>query len=477
MFLNAYQSGPAVEIISAQDKNPAWKLLTKGPSKVFDKTVKTYILNLATPTAKLLMPAAERTPLALVQPFLVLQVYLPFTESFTLEIGITDSSSTKRRLIFSSASKTYAITPLHARIPNSSFLRGTWANISIDLVSFVNKCFPGNSYRSTDSISLCALCRLRRVYTMRGPLLDTTEDSEVTGSTDEVPRNLDFPPGVDYLNQLVSADKAVDKQPTSPVKLPTAPMPKKAQTSVAFGKRYSQPPNSAQPRTLKSATPYHGAAFNTQTPFEKLPPATMPHPFSLRSSQALMRSSETRLGSAARRYHSKQAPKDEEEVLETPELLEDDEEPTAHDVPWRGTLWAPQDSLREVAESVRVDDEFQENPLELNGSFNLTSHQLTNMQRVSNDHSEYDSVDEEIEGSKDYLATDYEEEETKQPHPPLPDFYTNGMAKATDFRPFTPPFEGYSQVDEEEEAVELVYDPVLQCYYDPNTHEYYELDK
>ncbi len=29
--------------------------------------------------------------------------------------------------------------------------------------------------------------------------------------------------------------------------------------------------------------------------------------------------------------------------------------------------------------------------------------------------------------------------------------------------------------DNAESDVEVVYDPVLNCYYDPNTHEYYEL--
>jgi len=59
------------------------------------------------------------------------------------------------------------------------------------------------------------------------------------------------------------------------------------------------------------------------------------------------------------------------------------------------------------------------------------------------------------------------------------------MTAATKYRPYTPPFAGVSarasRIFEEEnknpedDEVEVVYDPVLNCYYDPKTHEYYEL--
>jgi hypothetical protein len=76
------------------------------------------------------------------------------------------------------------------------------------------------------------------------------------------------------------------------------------------------------------------------------------------------------------------------------------------------------------------------------------------------------------------------------------------MNQATQNRPYTPPFAGLTmqssrgailedsladldevrqqhepieETKEQEEEVEVVYDPVLNCYYDPNTHEYYEL--
>lgn len=66
-----------------------------------------------------------------------------------------------------------------------------------------------------------------------------------------------------------------------------------------------------------------------------------------------------------------------------------------------------------------------------------------------------------------------------------PSYFTEKMNAATKYRPYTPPFAGVStrtsRVVEEEnknpddDEVEVVYDPVLNCYYDPKTHEYYEL--
>ena len=69
--------------------------------------------------------------------------------------------------------------------------------------------------------------------------------------------------------------------------------------------------------------------------------------------------------------------------------------------------------------------------------------------------------------------------------PGQPSYFTEKMNAATKYRPYTPPFAGVStrssrMVEEEnknpeDDEVEVVYDPVLNCYYDPKTHEYYEL--
>ena len=61
-------------------------------------------------------------------------------------------------------------------------------------------------------------------------------------------------------------------------------------------------------------------------------------------------------------------------------------------------------------------------------------------------------------------------------------YFEEKVTQAIQQRPYSPPLLGAEEFlceDEEEENddsdIEVVYDPVLNCYYDPATHEYYEL--
>jgi hypothetical protein len=105
------------------------------------------------------------------------------------------------------------------------------------------------------------------------------------------------------------------------------------------------------------------------------------------------------------------------------------------------------------------------------------------------------SILEEIETE----SFQQETPETKDPEPdhnyfphndkkdeaPKPTFFSSGMNQATQHRPFTPPFSGLNSMKNihvsnkspQDEAVELIYDPVLQCYYDPTTMEYYQVNE
>ena len=55
--------------------------------------------------------------LSLFQSFIVFQIYLFTSKSFTIEIAISDSTNAKRRLIFSTNNSDLAINQLHCRIP------------------------------------------------------------------------------------------------------------------------------------------------------------------------------------------------------------------------------------------------------------------------------------------------------------------------------------------------------------------------
>lgn len=100
-----------------------------------------------------------------------------------------DDKKTKRRLIFhSGTTKGISINHLHARIPIGSFLRDKWVNISIDVFAFAHFCFKGVNVQSIELIQLTSTCKLRKIFTMKAPLMD-----------DEMNDNQNL---IDALNQL-----------------------------------------------------------------------------------------------------------------------------------------------------------------------------------------------------------------------------------------------------------------------------------
>ena len=208
MFQNAYQGGPAVEIFTTQGKNPLASWKTSGNlQKIYDKGVKGYIYVLDSGLCKMQLPKDEKSTLGIVQPYMVFQVFLPEGMNLHLELGITDNSKSKRRLIFHSGAKEIVTNPLHARIPLDCFRRGEWVNLSIDVLSFVHECFKGYSFRSIDSIYLTSHCKLRRIFSMKSPILETDVEDDIEylelSGYERPPRAQDFPPGVFYKNQLV----------------------------------------------------------------------------------------------------------------------------------------------------------------------------------------------------------------------------------------------------------------------------------
>lgn len=92
MFKHAFHGGPAVEILTVSGKNPLEKFKTTGTiSKTFDSAMKGYIFTLDG-QSKISLPKDEKEMLGLIQPFLVLQIFIPLGKNIHIEVGITDSS-------------------------------------------------------------------------------------------------------------------------------------------------------------------------------------------------------------------------------------------------------------------------------------------------------------------------------------------------------------------------------------------------
>ena len=51
-----------------------------------------------------------------------------------------------------------------------------WLHLCLDLASLVTEIWQGQTYKSIDSICISANCKLRRIYTTRHQLVDTTDD-------------------------------------------------------------------------------------------------------------------------------------------------------------------------------------------------------------------------------------------------------------------------------------------------------------
>ncbi len=92
MFKHAYHGGPAVEVFTTSGKNPLEKWKVNGqPIKVFDSQMKGYIYNLDG-QAKISVPKDDKETLGLIQPFLVLQIYIPMGKNLHIEVGLTDAA-------------------------------------------------------------------------------------------------------------------------------------------------------------------------------------------------------------------------------------------------------------------------------------------------------------------------------------------------------------------------------------------------
>ena len=133
-------------------------------ARIYDKYSQSEVLSLSK-TGKLLIPRTNRQHLGLSTAYLNLQIFIPHSNSFTLEISVGDCSVTRRKLIFTHCRGIQKDT-LHSKISNSVFPRETWANICIDLAAFTGACF-GYAFQEIDSIKIAGCCRIRRIFSSK----------------------------------------------------------------------------------------------------------------------------------------------------------------------------------------------------------------------------------------------------------------------------------------------------------------------
>lgn len=87
-------------------------------------------------------------------------------------------------------------------------MRNVWLNLSIDVASFCSFCFKESTFRSMEVITLSAYCKIRRIFTMKNPILSVAEESDNgKGQIEILPKSVEFPMGINFSNQVYSADK------------------------------------------------------------------------------------------------------------------------------------------------------------------------------------------------------------------------------------------------------------------------------
>ncbi len=126
------------------------------------------------------------TKVGLTQRFLAVQLCLPSSnEAFSLELVVSDSQRTRRRLVISSGFRTIVTNPLHVQLPLGSGYsrefgagtfdvekthlvpRGCWFTLCLDLQELVSNNFVGINHRSLDYVALSGHCQLRRIFTLK----------------------------------------------------------------------------------------------------------------------------------------------------------------------------------------------------------------------------------------------------------------------------------------------------------------------
>ncbi|XP_064632404.1 protein CFAP20DC-like [Lineus longissimus] len=264
MFKNEYQGGPYFEIFSVHGKDPVanWRLTGgAGVRKAYDKEVKSFVYSLegSVATTKMQLPKDSKQALTLIQRYLVFQLHVPQGQDFSLDVGLTDLQNNKRRLVFSTSHKEVSLTPLHAKIPLTIMRRATWVNLCLDMVSLVGETWRGQTFKATESITLSANCKLRRIFSMKTqPPDDDDLFAHVSSSeVDMIPRQFQIPHDVSHFTQVLTmtkirhpqGDKSGDlsNRPSSAldIDLSSSGSRRSGQYHIAFGSKVPLPSGSS----------------------------------------------------------------------------------------------------------------------------------------------------------------------------------------------------------------------------------------
>lgn len=427
--------GGVVELLKAGEKGTPVR--GQAFTCVYHPSAKSYVLALETHAAKVILPAGEK-PLALITPFLNLQIFILPNKPFTLELTTTDIANTKRRLVFSAAVKANTVSLMHARILNDQFPRGIWTNLCIDVVGFMGRCFPSATFRSVDEVTIFSFCRVRRVFGSRLPLAEGQD-----GLNCMLPKSYEFNHGVDCITAVIRPPPVLPDTSSSkpPISNPFKPKP---QTLTIDHNRALRTASPQLPKRLTSST------SPAQRPQKSAPPHRV---MTLKAGKMPVKVQGTSLSPGKK-------------------------------VPKSAFLKPSPVKKRSANLSVSPHTDRGDTAKEMyTTTYSKFDSAATNLGEDGA------SVQEEIEEEQkaaDHSLARLHEEPNPPPAAPLPvrklSYLEAQLDQATSTRPYSPPFSGLEKPGEEtvqrsvEQDRELIHDPDLHCFYDPKTQEFFEID-
>lgn len=193
---------------------------------------------------------------SLIQRCIVFQLYVKNNHEISIELVITDLGKNRRNLLFSTAHKELNIQPLSARIPIKCINRDQWTNFVIDVAFLINELWKNQTFKTIDAISICANCKLRRVFTLK-----SIPNPEIGLSSEESLISIDFPEDTNTKIQLYNPNECKSNNENT---ISTTPSTNKKSTSnlgtksqnvfnIAFGSKFRGQTPISQSRQLKSA--------------------------------------------------------------------------------------------------------------------------------------------------------------------------------------------------------------------------------
>ena len=190
---------------------------------------------------------------SLIQRCIVFQLFVKSNHEFSVELVVTDLAKNRRNLLFSTSHKELNIQPLSARIPIKCINRDQWTNFVIDLAFLINELWKNQTFKTIDAISMCANCKLRRVFTLKN-----IPNAEIGLMSEESLVSVDFPEDSNSKTQLFNLNESRSNENvnTAPVNKNSASnLGTKSQNvfNIAFGSKFREQTPISQSRQLKSA--------------------------------------------------------------------------------------------------------------------------------------------------------------------------------------------------------------------------------